>query len=214
MRFFVDSNNPSEIADFKELGIISGVFTNRTLMAKAKKDFEKTIKEICAIVEGPVFAHIIGTTAVEMVEEGEAMATWGNNIVVGIPMCREGLKAVDGLAQKGIETAVSFIFNPNQALLAASVGATYICPNVGGLDDLSSDGLDVLADICEIYGFRGMGTEVIAMAIRHPGHVFEAVRAGADIVAVPANVLNGIIDHPLSKAGIAENMADWRRTQH
>ena len=189
MRFFVDSNKPSEIAEFKELGIINGVFTNRTLMAKAKQDFEKTIKEICALVEGPVFAHVIGTSAVEMVEEDETMSTWGENIVVGIPMCREGLKAVDGLSKKGIETAVSFIFNPNQALLAATAGATYICPNVGGLDDLSSDGLDVLADICEIYGFRGVGTEVIAMAIRHPGHVFEAARAGADIIAVPTNVL-------------------------
>ncbi len=213
MRILVDSNKPAEITELKELGIIDGVYTNRTLMAKAKQDFATTIKEICETISGPVFAQIIGTTSVEMVEEGEAMSSWAKNIVVNIPMCREGLKAIDILAEKGVETAVSYIFNPNQALLAAAAGATYICPNIGGLDNLSADGLDVLTDISEIFGFQGLGTEVVATDIRHPGHVFEAARSGADVIAVPVNILNGIIDHPLSKAGIAENMADWRKTQ-
>jgi len=213
MRFFIDTADLDEIREMHELGVIDGVTTNPILIAKTGRSLESTIKAICDLLPGPVNSEVVGTTAPEMIEEGERMGAWAENVVIKIPMNREGLKAVRVLGEKGIKTMVTLIFNPNQALLAAAAGATYVCPFVGHLDDVSAHGMDMAADITEIFGVQGIRTEVVAASIRHPLHVLEAARAGVHICTLPAKMLEQMIEHPLTTAGIAKFMADWRKTR-
>jgi len=208
MQFYIDTADLDEIKTYNDLGIISGVTTNPTLIAKTGQNLEETIKAICKMVDGPVNSEVMGTTADEMVEEGLKMAKWDDNIVIKIPMNAEGLKAVSRLSEKGVKTNVTLIFNPGQALLAAAAGATYVCPFVGRLDDISAEGIEMVADICEIFAVQGIATEVIAASLRHPMHVLEAARIGVNIATVPSKVINQMIEHPLTKAGIEQFLAD------
>lgn len=209
MQFYIDTADLDVIRKYNDLGIISGVTTNPTLIAKTGRDLEETIKSIAKIVAGPVNSEVLGTTAEEMVREGLKMAEWDENVVIKIPMNAEGLKAVSQLSAKGVKTTVTLIFNPNQALLAAAAGATWVCPFVGRLDDVSAEGMEMVADICEIFALQGVTTEVIAASVRHPMHVLEAARVGVNIATVPGKVLDQMIEHPLTKAGIDKFLADW-----
>lgn len=209
MRFFIDTADLDEVREAAALGIIDGVTTNPTLIAKTGRDLEETVKALCALVPGPVNSEVMGTTADEMVTEGRKMATWADNVVVKIPMNREGLKAVTVLSREGIPTTVTLIFTPNQALLAAAAGATYVCPFVGRLDDVGAEGMEMVADICQIFDTQGLSCEVVAASLRHPVHVIEAARAGVDVATVPTKVLFQMIDHPLTTAGVERFLADW-----
>jgi transaldolase len=209
MKFFIDTANIEEIRKACELGVIDGVTTNPTLIAKEKKDPVTIFKEICAIVDGPVSAEVIGLKADEMVKEAEELAKIHNNIVVKIPMIEEGLKAVKRLSAAGIKTNVTLIFSSNQALLAAKAGATYVSPFVGRLDDISHTGMDIVADIQTIYENYDFLTEVIVASIRNPLHVIEAALIGADIATIPYSVIGQLIKHPLTDIGVAKFLKDW-----
>jgi transaldolase len=209
MKFFIDTANIEEIRKACELGVIDGVTTNPTLIAKEKKDPVTIFKEICAIVDGPVSAEVIGLKADEMVKEAEELAKIHKNIVVKIPMIEEGLKAVKRLSTAGIKTNVTLIFSPNQALLAAKAGATYVSPFVGRLDDISHTGMDIVADIQAIYENYDFVTEVIVASIRNPLHVIEAALIGADIATIPYSVIGQLIKHPLTDIGVAKFLKDW-----
>jgi transaldolase len=209
MKFFIDTANIEEIRKAWELGVIDGVTTNPTLIAKEKKDPNTIFKEICAIVDGPMSAEVIGLKAEEMVKEAEVLAKIHENIVVKIPMIEEGLKAVKRLSTAGIKTNVTLIFSPNQALLAAKAGATYVSPFVGRLDDISHIGMDIVADIQTIYENYDFLTEVIVASIRNPLHVIDAALIGADIATIPYSVIGQLIKHPLTDIGVARFLKDW-----
>jgi len=213
VRLFLDSANLEEIRQAWELGVISGVTTNPTLIAKEGRNFQEVVREIAAIVDGPISVEVVSTTAEEMVPEGEALAAIHPNIVIKVPMTAEGLKAVRRFSQKNIKTNVTLVFSPNQALLAALAGATYVSPFVGRLDDISHDGLALIGDIVQIYAQHGFTTEVIAASIRHPLHVSQAALLGADIATVPYKVLEQMIKHPLTDIGIARFLADWEKVK-
>lgn len=195
------------------MGIISGVTTNPTLVAKEGRDFHKVVTEICGIVDGPVSAEVISQDADGMVREALEIAKWGPNVVIKIPMTTEGLKATRRLAAEGVKTNVTLVFSSNQALLAARAGATYVSPFVGRLDDISFDGMSVVAEIVQVFEIHDIATEVIAASIRHPRHVTEAALAGADIATVPYSILMQMAKHPLTDAGIARFMSDWEKAQ-
>lgn len=214
MRLFLDSANIQEIKNAYELGVISGVTTNPSLIAKEGRNFQQVVREIAGIVDGPISAEVVSTTAGEMVPEGEALAQIHPNIVIKVPMTGEGLKAVNQFAAKGIKTNVTLIFSANQALLAALAGATFVSPFVGRLDDVGHDGLDLVADIVQIYAQYGFATEVIAASIRHPLHVTQAALLGADIATVPYKTLMQMLKHPLTDAGIARFLADWEQVKN
>ncbi|MGB9661396.1 MAG: fructose-6-phosphate aldolase [Moorellaceae bacterium] len=214
MRIFLDTANLEEIKKANDLGIISGVTTNPTLVAREGRPFRQVLEEICRIVQGPVSAEVISQEALGMVREARELAAIHPNIVIKIPMTAEGLKAVKQLSGEGLKTNVTLIFSANQALLAALAGATYVSPFVGRLDDVSHKGTDVLADIVPIFAQYGFSTEVIAASIRHPLHVLEAARLGADIATVPYQVLMQMIKHPLTDIGLARFLADWEKLQN
>jgi transaldolase len=214
LRLFLDSANIQEIKNAYELGVISGVTTNPSLIAKEGRNFQQVVREIAGIVDGPISAEVVSTTAGEMVPEGEALAQIHPNIVIKVPMTGEGLKAVNQFAAKGIKTNVTLIFSANQALLAALAGATFVSPFVGRLDDVGHDGLDLVADIVQIYAQYGFATEVIAASIRHPLHVTQAALLGADIATVPYKTLMQMLKHPLTDAGIARFLADWEQVKN
>lgn len=209
MRLFIDSANIDEIRSANDLGVISGVTTNPSLVAKEGRSFHQVLREICRIVDGPISAEAISLNAVEMVPEAEELAGIHQNVVVKIPMTPEGLKAAKILKAKGIRTNVTLVFSANQALLAARAGATYVSPFVGRLDDVGQDGMDVVADIIQIFAQHGIDTEVIAASIRHPMHVTEAARLGADIATVPYKVIMQMTKHPLTDMGIERFLRDW-----
>jgi transaldolase len=209
MKFFIDTANIEEIKKAWELGVIDGVTTNPTLIAKEKKDPIAIFKEICAIVDGPISAEVIGLTADEMVKEAEVLAKIHENIVVKIPMIEEGLKAVKRLSTAGIRTNVTLIFSANQALLAAKAGASYVSPFVGRLDDISQIGMDIVADIQTIYENYDFATEVIVASIRNPLHVIDAALIGADIATIPYSIIGQLIKHPLTDIGVARFLKDW-----
>lgn len=213
MRLFLDTANLEEIRQAWELGVISGVTTNPTLIAKEGRSFQEVVREIAAIVDGPISAEVVSTRAEEMVPEGEALAAIHPNIVIKVPMTAEGLKAVRRFSQKNIKTNVTLVFSANQALLAALAGATYVSPFVGRLDDVSHDGLALIGDIVQIYAQHGFTTEIIAASIRHPLHVAQAALLGADIATVPYKVLEQMIKHPLTDIGIARFLADWEKVK-
>ena len=209
MKFFIDTANIEEIKKAWELGVINGVTTNPSLISKEKTEPVALFKEICAIVDGPISAEVIGTKADEMVKEAENLVKIHENIVVKIPMIEEGLKAVKRLTAAGIKTNVTLIFSPSQALLAAKAGATYVSPFVGRLDDISHNGMDIVADIQTIYENYDFDTEIIVASIRNPLHVIEAALIGADIATIPYSVIGQLIEHPLTDIGLEKFLKDW-----
>lgn len=212
MQIFLDTANFEEIKEGIELGIVAGVTTNPSLVAKEKdKDFYALVKKIAEIVPGPVSAEVIALDAAGMVEEAEKLAKIRDNVVIKIPMTAEGLKAVSTLHKKGIKTNVTLIFSVNQALLAARAGATYVSPFVGRLDDIGYDGMTLVKDIVSVFEIHELKTQVIAASIRHPLHSIEAAKAGAHIATIPYKVLLQMIEHPITKIGIDRFLADWEK---
>ncbi len=211
MKFFIDTANIEEIKKAWELGLIDGVTTNPSLIAKEGKEPVQLLKSICSIVNGPVNGEVVGITADEMLREARALAGIHKNIVVKIPMIEEGLKAVKKLSSLGIKTNVTLIFSANQALLAAKAGASYVSPFVGRLDDVSHQGMDVVADIMEIYENYLFETEVIVASVRNPLHVLEAARMGAHIATIPYAVIAQLAKHPLTDVGLAKFLKDWEK---
>lgn len=211
MKFFIDTANIEEITKAKELGMLDGVTTNPTLVAKEGRDFEELIKEICGIADGPVNAEVVSTDSGGMIDEARGLAKLADNIVVKIPLLAEGLKAVRTLADEGIKTNVTLCFSPIQALMAAKAGAAYISPFVGRLDDISHKGMDLVEQILVIYENYGFDTEVIVASIRNPLHVLDAALMGADIATIPYKVMEQLIKHPLTDIGLEKFLADWKK---
>ena len=212
MRFFIDTANVEDIKKANDMGIICGVTTNPSLIAKEGRVFEEVIAEIASIVDGPISGEVKATTvdAEGMIEEGRAIAAIHPNMIVKLPMTPEGLKACKALTAEGIKTNVTLIFTANQALLAARAGATYVSPFVGRLDDISERGVDLIAEIAEIFAVAGIETEIIAASVRTTMHVTDCALAGADIATVPYKVLEQMTHHPLTDAGIAKFQADYK----
>ena len=209
MSLFIDTANIEQIKVAAAMGVISGVTTNPTLVAKEGRDFRQVIEEICQIVDGPVSAEVISLKADEMVKEAIEMAGWSKNVVIKIPMTPDGLAATKALAHRGIPTNVTLVFSANQALLAARAGATYVSPFVGRLDDISHDGIELVSEIAAVFDIHDIDTQIIAASIRHPQHVTKAALAGAHIATVPYSVLMQMARHPLTDAGIERFLADW-----
>lgn len=211
MRFFIDTANVEEIRMADEMGIICGVTTNPSLIAKEGRIFKEVIAEIASIVDGPISGEVKATTtdAKKMIEEGREIAAIHPNMVVKIPMTPEGLKAVKVLHAEGIKTNVTLVFSSAQALLAASAGATYVSPFLGRLDDISMPGIDLINDIMEIFQIHGIETEIIAASVRNPIHVIDCAKAGADIATVPYKVLLQMTAHPLTDQGIEKFKKDY-----
>jgi len=211
MKLFIDTANVDEIREASKWGVISGVTTNPSLIAKEGRELIDVINEITAIVNGSISAEVIGLKAEEMIKEGEQFASLSDNITVKIPMTAEGLTAVSVLSKKGIKTNVTLVFSVNQALMAARAGATYVSPFVGRLDDIGFDGITLIKDVHQIFAQYALDTEIIAASIRHPMHVIEAAKAGSDIATVPFKVLKQMIIHPLTDIGIEKFLADWEK---
>ena len=211
MKFFIDTANIDEIKEAQDLGMVDGVTTNPSLVAKEGKDFRGLIKEICGIVAGPVSAEVVSLQAGEMVAEAEDLASIADNIVVKVPLIEEGLKAVKILTEKGIKTNVTLCFSPVQALMAAKVGAAYISPFVGRLDDISLVGMDLVEQIATIYENYAYDTEIIVASVRNPVHVLDAALVGADISTIPLKVIRQLIKHPLTDIGLENFLADWKK---
>ncbi len=215
MKFFIDTANLDEIREAKELGIIDGVTTNPSLVAKEgcknREDFKKLIYEICEVVQGPVSAEAVSTEADGMVKEARELAKIHEHVVVKIPMITEGLKATRRLAVEGIKSNVTLVFSPLQALLAAKAGATYVSPFIGRLDDISQTGMELVAQILEIYQNYIFETEILVASIRNPLHVLEAALMGADVATVPFKVIAQLAQHPLTDIGMKKFLDDWKR---
>lgn len=211
MKIFLDTANIEQIREAASWGILDGVTTNPTLVSKEGKKFRSLVKEICGIVDGPISAEVMSTNSDGMVKEAEELAKLHKNIVIKIPMCKEGLKATKVLKKKGIKVNMTLIFNVNQAVLAAKAGATYVSPFIGRLDDISHIGMDKVKDIVTAYKNYGFETKVIVASVRNPLHVRDAALAGADIVTVPFSVLEQMVRHPLTEIGIERFLKDWEK---
>ncbi|NVM24513.1 MAG: fructose-6-phosphate aldolase [Desulfobacterales bacterium] len=211
MRFFIDTANLEEIRKANELGLLDGVTTNPTLVAKEGRNFDELITEICRIVDGPVSAEVINLEAEGMVKEARQLARLADNIVVKIPMITEGIKAAKILSKENININVTLVFSPLQALIAAKAGATFVSPFIGRLDDISSVGIGIVEDIVTIYENYGFETEVIVASIRNPVHVLDAALIGAHIATIPFKVLTQLTEHPLTKIGLDRFLADWKK---
>ncbi|EEL2848761.1 fructose-6-phosphate aldolase [Listeria monocytogenes] len=209
MRFFIDTANVEEIKKANRMGFISGVTTNPSLVAKEGRDFNEVIQEITSIVDGPISGEVVSLEADEMIAEGRVIAKIHPNMVVKIPMTGEGLAAVKVLTEEGIKTNVTLVFSATQALLAARAGTTYVSPFLGRLDDIGDDGLVLIRDIADIFEIHGIPTEIISASVRHPIHVIECAKAGADIATVPFKVFEQMLKHPLTDSGIDKFLADW-----
>lgn len=209
MKLFVDTANVDEIKQANDMGVICGVTTNPSLIAKEGRDFVEVVKEITTIVDGPISAEVISLEADKMVEEAKPLAAIHKNIIIKIPMCAEGLKAVKQLTKLGIKTNVTLIFSAAQALLAARAGATYVSPFLGRLDDIGTNGMILIEEIADIFKLHDIKTEIIAASIRNPIHVIDAARAGCDIATVPYKVIAQMINHPLTDKGIERFLKDW-----
>lgn len=209
MRFFLDTANVEYIKEANEMGVICGVTTNPSLVAKEGRDFNEVIKEITGIVDGPISGEVVSEDAAGMIKEGREIAAIHKNMIVKIPMTVEGLKATKVLSSEGIKTNVTLIFSATQALLAANAGATYVSPFLGRIDDISMIGMDLVRDIAEIFGMHGIETEIIAASVRNPIHVIEAAKAGADIATIPYSLVLQMVKHPLTDQGLEKFKADW-----
>lgn len=214
MRLFIDTANVDEIRKAHELGVIAGVTTNPSLIAKEGKVFTDVLREILTIVDGPISAEVVSLEAAEMVEEGKKLAALGDNIVIKVPMNTEGLKATHHFAKLGIRTNVTLVFSTNQALLAARAGATYVSPFVGRLDDIGQNGIALIEEITTLFHLHDISTQVISASIRHPLHVTQSALAGAHIATVPYKVIEQMSKHPLTDAGIERFLADWASVQN
>ncbi len=212
MKLFIDTANVEHIKEIAALGILSGVTTNPTLVAKEGRDFNEVLNEITNLVDGPISGEVISLDAEEMIEEGREIAKLHKNMVVKIPMTSEGLKAVNQLSSEGIKTNVTLIFSVNQALFAAKAGATYVSPFVGRLDDTLADGIKVVREIRDVFDIYGLDTEIISASIRTPEHVRDSALAGAHIATVPYDVFKKSMSHPLTDKGITAFLDDWNKT--
>ena len=211
MKFFIDTANIKEIKEANDLGLIDGVTTNPSLVAKEGKDFLKLLDEICSIVDGPISAEVISTDAAGMLREARELAKRHENIVIKVPMTREGLKATKSLHSEGIKTNVTLIFSPVQALLAAKAGATYVSPFVGRLDDISHRGMELVEQIVQIFNNYNYDTEVIVASVRSPLHVLDAALIGAHVATIPFSVIEQLTKHPLTDIGVERFLKDWEK---
>lgn len=209
MRLFIDTANVNEIKEANDMGVICGVTTNPSLIAKEGRDFKEVIKEIVSIVDGPISGEVISSDAEGMIREGREIAKIHKNMVVKIPITEEGLKAVNVLSKEGIKTNVTLIFSAGQALLAARAGAAYVSPFLGRLDDISTNSMELIETIVDIFNIHDIDTQIIAASIRNPLHVVAAARAGAHIATVPYKVIKQMLKHPLTDNGIEKFMKDW-----
>ncbi len=212
MKFFVDTADVAAITELNALGMVDGVTTNPSLILKSGRDILEVTKEICRIVSGPVSAEVVSLTADEMIAEGRKLAKIASNIAVKVPLTWDGLKACKVLSGEGNMVNVTLCFSPNQALLAAKAGATFISPFIGRLDDINLDGLELIADIRQIYDNYGFETQILAASIRTPNHVAECARIGADVMTAPPEVIRKLASHPLTDAGLTQFMKDWAKT--
>lgn len=215
MKFFIDTANLDQIREAQDLGVLDGVTTNPSLMAKEGIKGQNNIinhyKTICDIVDGDVSAEVIATDFEGIVKEGEALAALHDQIVVKVPMIKEGVKAIKYFAEKGIRTNCTLVFSPGQALLAAKAGATYVSPFIGRLDDISTDGVDLIRQIADMYNYYGFETEVLAASIRHTMHIIQCMEAGADVATCPLNAILGLLKHPLTDIGLEKFLADHKK---
>ena len=209
MKFFLDTANVEYIKEVNEMGVVCGVTTNPSLVAKEGRDFNEVIKEITGIVDGPISGEVVSEDAEGMIKEGREIAAIHKNMIVKIPMTAEGLKATKVLSKEGIKTNVTLIFSATQALLAANAGATYVSPFLGRVDDISMVGMDLVSDIAEIFEIHGIETEIIAASVRNPIHVIDAAKAGADIATIPYELVMQMLKHPLTDQGLDKFKADW-----
>lgn len=213
MKFFIDTANIAEITDAYAMGMVDGVTTNPSLIAKEGRAFEDIIKEICEIVDGPISAEVISTDYDGMIQEAGKLAEIHDNIVVKIPMTIDGIKATKTLTEEGIKTNVTLVFSPLQALMAAKAGATFVSPFVGRIDDISFDGMLLVEQIVEIYGNYAFDTQVIVASVRNPLHVLDAALIGADIATIPYSVLSRLASHPLTDKGLKAFLDDWKKAE-
>ena len=213
MKFFIDTANVNEIKEANDMGMVDGVTTNPSLIAKEGRNFEEIIREICEIVDGPISAEVVSTDTQGMLKEARKLSKIHNNIVVKIPMLVAGLKATRKLSEEGIKTNVTLVFSPLQALMAAKAGATYVSPFIGRLDDISQEGLLLVEQIVEIYSNYAFDTEIIVASIRNPLHVLESALMGADIATIPFNVLSKLAAHPLTDKGLKAFLDDWNKAK-
>ena len=211
MKFFIDTANIDEIKKGLDMGMVDGVTTNPSLVAKENKNFETILAEICEIVDGPISAEVVSLEAEGMLEEGRKLAAMNPNIVIKVPMIVEGLKAVKQFAAENIKTNVTLVFSAAQALLAAKAGATFVSPFVGRLDDIAQEGMDLVSDIMTIYENYGYQTEVIVASVRSPMHIMAAALTGADICTIPYKVIAQLAKHPLTDIGMEQFLADWEK---
>lgn len=213
MKFFIDTANIQEIKEAASLGVLDGVTTNPSLVAKEGKDFRALLDEICAIVDGPISAEVVSTDFQGIMKEGRELSKIHKNIVVKVPLIKEGLKAVKALKAEGIRTNVTLCFSPNQALLAAKAGAYFISPFIGRLDDISHNGMELIKQVLTIYKNYNYDTEVLVASVRHPLHVVDAAMIGAHICTMPFKVIDQLIKHPLTDIGLEKFLADWKKSQ-
>lgn len=215
MKFFVDTANLDDIREAEALGIMDGVTTNPSLMAKegitGSENVKEHYKKICEIIDGDVSAEVISTEYSAMLEEGRALADIAPNIVVKVPMIKDGIKAISQFTNEGIRTNCTLVFSPGQAILAAKAGATYLSPFIGRIDDLTWNGMDLIRDIAEIYAIQGFETEILAASVRSSLHIVEAAKNGADVVTCPLNAITGLLNHPLTDIGLAKFLADHKK---
>ena len=209
MRIFIDSANLEEIREINSMGFLAGVTTNPSLVAKEKKDYRQVVREICAVVDGPISAEVLGTDFSTMVEEAVNLAAIHPNVVVKIPLTEDGLRAIKNLADRDIKTNATLVFSAGQALLAARSGASFVSPFLGRVDDNGNDGLILLEDIITVFDQFMLDTEIIAASIRHPMHVIQAAKMGSHIATVPYNIIKQLIKHPMTDAGIEKFQKDW-----
>jgi transaldolase len=213
MKLFVDTGNVREVETLASIGILDGVTTNPSLLAKEGGDFRQVLKQICLTVQGPVSAEVVATEAASMVREGRELATIDEHIVVKVPFGKDGVKACRALTREGIRVNVTLVFSATQALLAAKVGAYFVSPFVGRLDDVATDGMELIKQIVEIYDNYEFSTEVLVASVRHPIHVVQAARLGADICTCPAAVIDAMFKHPLTDIGLERFLKDWEKAQ-
>lgn len=213
MKIFIDTANIEKIKAAAASGIIDGVTTNPSLVAKEGRDFRQVINEISQIVDGPISAEVNSENADDMAKEAQDISKWGKNIVIKLPMTQEGLKATKILSKQGIKTNVTLLFSANQALLAAKAGATYVSPFVGRLDDAGENGMQLIAEIMQIYKNYSFPTQVIVASVRHPIHVIEAAKLGAHVATIPPEILDKMFKHPLTDKGLQSFAEDWKKTQ-
>lgn len=213
MKFFIDSADIDEIKELASYGVLDGVTTNPSLIAKSGRDFKEVVAEICSVVSGPVSAEVAAVDYANMIREGEILSKIADNVCIKLPLTVDGLKACKYFTNKGIKTNVTLCFSAGQAILAAKAGATFISPFVGRLDDISEDGLSLIADICEIYSnYPAFKTEVLVASVRNPIHVTQAAKMGADVATIPGKILKQLVNHPLTDKGLAGFLKDWAST--